>query len=430
MVLLEIRLPDANGIELLAKFKSLNENIFVLMITAYADADSAVKALKIGADDYIGKPFNLDGIRNLVEQCLDKKQITRKTDSFLRKQRKTHDFDTLIGNSPAIINVFKMINVCVKTDAKIVTIHGESGTGKQLVAHAIHSHSSRSDAPFSEINCAAIPETLLENELFGHEKGAFTDASRTYKGIFEAAEGGTVFLDEIGDMPLIMQTKILKLLDSRHFRRLGGTRDIAANVRIVTATHQNLQKLVKEAKFRNDLFFRLNVMPIVIPPLKDRIEDIPTLANYFINRINEEYGSTIQGITPEAIERLQHYSWPGNVRELRNSIERAMMLEPGPVLSSLYFDMETNFQKQPLRRKNDRIKTDSPQKHGEKSTFLTLPPEGISIDEVEKELITQALERFKGNQTQAAKCLSMSRDTFRYRLKKYGISKNVTVKIN
>ncbi|MEA3469670.1 MAG: sigma-54 dependent transcriptional regulator [Thermodesulfobacteriota bacterium] len=424
MVLLDIRLPDANGIELLAEFKSRNEDVLVLMITAYADADSAVKALKIGADDYIGKPFNLDDIKDLVEQCFIKSQITQNANSFSRKQRKKHEFDTLIGNSPGIINVFKMINVCAKTDAKIVTIHGESGTGKQLVAHAIHVHSSRSDAPFIEINCAAIPENLLENELFGHEKGAFTDAVRTYKGIFEAAEGGTVFLDEIGDMPLIMQTKILKLLDSRQFRRLGGTRDIEANVRIITATHQDLEQLVTEDKFRKDLFFRLNVMPISIPPLKDRKEDISTLANYFIQRLNEEYGSTTQGITPEAIEHLQSYSWPGNVRELRNSIERAMMLEQSPMLSSRYFDLAINSQTQQHGTESDDTITNSPQTP-QNNVFFTLPPEGISIAEVEKELITQALDRFDGNQTQAAKCLCMSRDTLRYRLKKHGISKRI-----
>ena len=426
MVLLDIRLPDANGIELLAEFKSRKEDVLVLMITAYADADSAVKALKIGADDYIGKPFNLDDIKELVQQSLEKNQVTKKVNSFSRKQRKTHEFDTLIGNSPGIINVFKMINVCAKTDAKIVTINGESGTGKQLVAHAIHVHSTRSDAPFIEINCASIPENLLENELFGHEKGAFTDASRTYKGIFEAAEGGTVFLDEIGDMPLIMQTKILKLLDSRHFRRLGGTRDIEANVRIVTATHQDLQKLVKENMFRKDLFFRLNVMPITIPPLKERKEDIPTLTNYFIKRINDEYGSATQGITQEAIEHLQQYSWPGNVRELRNAIERAMMLEQSPMLSSRYFDLEIISQNQRPKIENGDTITSSTQP-SQNNSFLTLPPEGISIEEVEKELITQALDRFNGNQTQAAKCLCMSRDTLRYRLKKHGLHKTAQI---
>ncbi len=410
VVLLDVRLPDANGIELLANFKSRNPDALVLMITAYADADSAVKALKAGADDYIGKPFDLDNIKQVIEQCLEKKELRQEVNSFRREQRKTYDYDNLTGNSPGIIRVFKMINVCAETDAKIISIHGASGTGKQLVARAIHFHSARSDSPFIEINCAAIPENLLENEMFGHEKGAFTDASQTYKGIFEAAEGGTVFLDEIGDMPLTMQAKILKFIDSRKFRRLGGTKDMEANVRLITATHQNLQKLVQKNQFRSDLFFRLNVMTIIIPSLKERQEDIPTLTTYFIKRINEEYGSCIQGISPEALECLKRYHWPGNVRELRNAIERAMMLEQDSILSTRHFGKEiTNTAQQTEKEEN--------------KTFFTLPPEGISIDEVEKELINQALDRFAGNQTQAAKCLHITRDTLRYRLKRHGLSK-------
>lgn len=410
VVLLDVRLPDANGIELLANFKSRNPDVLVLMITAYADADSAVKALKAGADDYIGKPFNLDKIKQVIAQCLEKKELRQEINSFRGEQRKTCDYDNLTGNSPEIIRVFKMINVCAETDAKIVSIHGASGTGKQLVARAIHSHSARSGSPFIEINCAAIPENLLENEMFGHEKGAFTDASQTYKGIFEAAEGGTVFLDEIGDMPLTMQAKILKFIDTRKFRRLGGSKDLEANVRLITATHQNLHKLVQVNQFRSDLFFRLNVMTIIIPPLKERQEDIPTLTTYFIKRINEEYGSCIQGISPEALECLKRYHWPGNVRELRNAIERAMMLEQDSILSTRHFSKEiTNTTQQTEKVEN--------------KTFFTLPPDGVSIDEVEKELINQALDRFAGNQTQAAKCLHITRDTLRYRLKKHDLLK-------
>jgi len=424
VVLLDVRLPDANGIELLAELKKRDEDVLVLMITAYADADSAVKALKTGADDYIGKPFNLDHIKHLVEQGLEKKQLKQEVNTFRREQRKIYDQDSFTGNSPEIIHVFKMINVCAETDAKIVSIHGESGTGKQLVARGIHFHSSRSESPFIEINCAAIPENLLENELFGHERGAFTDAGQTHKGIFESAEGGTVFLDEIGDMPMIMQAKILKLIDSRKFRRLGGSRDIEANVRIITATHQNLQKLVGEDRFRNDLYFRLNVMTITIPPLRDRIEDIAPLTNYFIERINEEYGSSIRDVAPEVLELFRGYSWPGNVRELRNAIERAMMLEQNSILSTRYLSQDINQNTAHLEECGIGVavstQEQSPQ---ENKRFFTLPPDGISIDEVEKELINQALERFDGNQTQAAKCLHMTRDTLRYRLKKHGLSK-------
>ncbi|MBC8317523.1 MAG: sigma-54-dependent Fis family transcriptional regulator [Desulfobulbaceae bacterium] len=417
MVLLDVRLPDANGIELLSEFKSQDEDVVVVMITAYADADSAVNALKIGADDYIGKPFDLDNIKHVVNKSFEKKKLRNEVDHFRRELRKKYDYDNLIGNSPQIIDVFKMIKVCAQTDAKIVLVLGESGTGKQLVARAIHYHSARTDAPFIETNCAAIPENLLENELFGHEKGAFTDASRKHKGMFESAEGGSVFLDEIGDMPLAMQAKVLKIIDSNKFRRLGGDKDLDTDVRLITATNQDLQQMVKEKKFRGDLFYRLNVMTIQIPPLRDRKDDIPSLVNYFIERLNEEYGRSVEGISPEALDCLAAYDWPGNVRELRNAVERAMMLEEGRMLSSQLFKQQLAIAgngapsavHQPV----------STQGAGAGDGYITLPPDGISLEDVETQLIRQAMERFDGNQTQAAKCLHMSRDTLRYRIKKF-----------
>ncbi|RJX35088.1 MAG: sigma-54-dependent Fis family transcriptional regulator [Desulfurivibrio sp.] len=423
MVLLDVRLPDANGVELLREFKAHDDDIIVLMITAYADADSAVSALKIGADDYIGKPFDVENIRHIVDQGFEKKKLRKEVDFFRRELRKKYDYDNLIGNSSKMIEVFKMIKVCAGTDAKIVLVLGESGTGKELVARAIHYHSARSQEPFIEINCAAIPDNLLENELFGHEKGAYTDASKSHKGIFEAAAGGTVFLDEIGDMPLPMQAKILKVIDARKFRRLGGSRDIDTDVRIIAATNQDLPYMVKEGTFRGDLFFRLNVMSIPLAPLRERKEDIPSLVNYFIERLNEEYGRGVQGTSAEALECLQRYDWPGNVRELRNAMERAMMLEPGTVLSHEFFNHEIRQCGQasvkkpgpgpgPVGREVPAVAENG---------YITLPPQGISIEEVEKELIQQALARFNGNQTRAAQCLRMSRDTLRYRIKKFGL---------
>ena len=415
VVLLDIRLPDANGIDLLEEFKGRNEDVIVVMITAYADADSAVKALKAGAEDYVGKPFDLDEIQHILEQCFLKKRLRREVDLFRREQRKKYSYDNLIGNSLQIIEVFKLIKVCAETDAKIVLILGESGTGKQLVARAIHFHSARSEEPFVETNCAAIPEHLLENELFGHEKGAFTDAKQAFKGFFEAADGGTVFLDEIGDMPLSMQAKILKVLETSTFRRLGGKHDIAVDVRIIAATNQDMLDLVEQKKFRKDLFYRLNVMTIVIPPLRERKEDIEPLANYFIQRLNEEYGKNIASIDSEAMKCLVRYDWPGNVRELRNAVERAMMLVDGNVLTSRYFSSEiiSHAAEEPA----DQGSVTAVHPNGR----ISLPPEGISLDHVEKELIRQALKRYQGNQTRAARCLGMSRDTLRYRIKKYGI---------
>ena len=420
MVLLDVRLPDANGIELLSEFKSLDEEIIILMITAYADADSAVNALKKGADDYVGKPFDLEHVGHLVEQCFEKKRMRRVVNSYSRELRKKYDYDNLVGNSSKIIEVFKLIKVCADTDAKIVLILGESGTGKQLVARAIHHHSARQDEPFIETNCAAIPDNLMENELFGHEKGAFTDASQRYRGIFEAADGGTVFLDEIGDMSMTMQAKILKVIDSNTYRRLGGHEDLVANVRIVTATNRDLRDMVREGNFRSDLFYRLNVMTINLPTLRERKDDIPALTSYFIERINEEYGRKIEGATEEALKCLMHYDWPGNVRELRNSLERAMMLEEGNMLTPQYLSREIR----ECAVDNGEIEESEVGKKGTvvSGSYINLPPDGISLEAVEKELICQAMQRYNGNQTRAAKCLHMSRDTLRYRIKKFGIS--------
>ncbi len=417
MVLLDVRLPDANGLNLLTEFKAKNEDLIVLMITAHADANSAVSALKEGAADYIGKPFNIDSIRYTVEKCFEQKKLRKEVDFLRREQRKKYDYDNLIGNSWKMIDVFKMIKICAETDAKIVLVLGESGTGKQLVSHAIHHHSARSDAPFIETNCAAIPENLLENELFGHEKGAFTDASASHQGIFEAAEGGTVFLDEIGDMPLAMQAKILKVIDSNTFRKLGGKQDIDVDVRIITATNQNLQKLVKESGFRQDLFYRLNVMSIVVPPLRERKEDIPPLANYFIERLNQEYGKSIKGISPEAEQCLINYDWPGNVRELRNALERAIMLEQDTVLTPRYLSKDITGASPAAKIGGAASQLDTA---GDEADYeVRLPPGGISLEEVEKSLITQALDRYRGNQTKAARALKISRDTLRYRMKKF-----------
>ncbi len=417
LVMLDICLPDVNGLEVLKKFKSLNEDLYVIMITAYAHADSAVLALQQGAEDYFGKPFNMDAVKHVVDRAFEKKKLKEEVDYFRQELRKKSVQDKLIGNCQKMIEVFKMIKVCADTDAKTVLVTGESGTGKELVAKAIHLHSARAESPFIEVNCAAIPENLLENELFGHEKGAYTDASKKQKGIFEMAEGGSVFLDEIGDMPFPMQAKILKAIETKRFRRLGGEEDVEANVRIITATNQDLPKMVSEGKFRGDLFFRLNVMSIPLPPLRERKEDISALVQYFIERLNDEYGRNVEGAAPEAMEYLMRYDWPGNVRELRNNIERLMMLEQSKVLTPQHLNNE-------IRRSRTEVKKKAP--GGGQSDFpgehIYLPPEGISIEELEKQLIQLALKKSAGNQTKAAKFLKMSRDTLRYRMKKFGLS--------
>jgi len=420
MVLLDISLPDANGMDLLQEFKDVDENLLVIMITANADLDSTVKSLKRGADEYIGKPFNLDVVEHRVAQIFEKKLLRQQTDSAKRILRRHSDFDQLIGSSEKMIDVFKMTKVCAESDCKTILVLGESGTGKELVARAIHSHSSRSDDPFVDVNCAAIPDNLLENELFGHEKGAFTDATQREQGIFECADGGTVFLDEIGDMPLVMQTKILKIIETRRYRRVGGRENLTANVRIVAATNQDLLKLVEDGLFRGDLYYRLNVMCIHLPPLRERIDCIQSLVDYFISRLNSEYGKRVRGIDNETMTYLKNYSWPGNVRELRNTIERMMMLDPSDVLSKQFLPPEIKCPNS--TGENVLLGSHMDDEHGEPQLDINLPREGITLEEVEKVLIQQALERYNGNQTKAANCLGMSRDTMRYRMKKFDLS--------
>ena len=431
MVLLDIRLPDANGIELLERFKSENKDLIVIMITAYADVGSAVEAFKFGAEDYIGKPFNLESVKNVIIQAFEKKKLNAQLEDYNHSIDPRIDEDRLIGNSPEMIEVFKIIKRCAETNDKTVLILGQSGTGKELVAKAVHLYSQRSKAPFFEINCAAIPDNLLENELFGHEKGAYTDAGKRHKGIFEMADGGTVFLDEIGDMPMPMQGKILKAIENKRYRRLGGDCDIDVNVRIIAATNRVLKEMVEDGRFRADLYYRLNVMTINIPPLKERKADIPHLAKYFIELFNNEYNRNIEGISPAAIELMLSYDWPGNVRELRNSIERALILEDNRILSADNLNLPSTSKTEAAEVKtttlseNREAPNDNGPLHTRANTSgelqITLPADGISFEELEKNIIQLALEKHAGNQTKAARYLQLSRDTLRYRMKKFNL---------
>jgi DNA-binding NtrC family response regulator len=406
--------------DLLPQFKDNNEDVVVVMITAHSHADSAVKALQYGADDYVGKPFDLDDVRHTIEKALENQRLKNENAYYRRVLRKKLESDNLVGSCPKMIEVFKMMKMAAEADDKTVLIMGASGTGKELVARGIHLHSLRADRPFIDVNCAAIPETLLENELFGHERGAYTDASRRQKGIFELAEGGTVFLDEIGDMPFGMQAKILKVIENKRYRRLGGEADVISDARIIAATNQNLPELVKEGKFRADLFYRLNVMTIQLPLLRERKMDIIPLVNYFIERFNDEYGRNVEGLKDETIGFLLNYDWPGNVRELRNTLERSMMLEPGNMIGPEHLSCEILEMSQ---KKDSPDLEDSDLDDCFSLAQLQLPKDGISLDEVEQQLIELALKRWSGNQTKAAQCLRLSRDTLRYRMKKYGLNK-------
>ncbi|MDD2541398.1 MAG: sigma-54 dependent transcriptional regulator [Desulfuromonadaceae bacterium] len=425
LVILDLSLPDADGLDLLVKMRASDDTLPIIVITANILTDSAVNAFKLGAVNFFGKPFDMDEIVLSVAKSLNEKK-TEDAEITPIGRRNISTPDQMIGNSPKMVYISKLIFACASTDAKTVLVTGESGSGKGLVARAIHQYSARASAPFIEVNCAAIPENLIENELFGHDRGAYTDAAKKQKGIFELADGGTVFLDEIGDMPHTMQTKLLKILETKRFRRLGGEVEVETDVRIIAATNQNLTQMVSEGRFRGDLYYRLNMMNICVPALRHRLEDIPAMVQYFIERLNAEYGRRIKMASSEALEKLLAYSWPGNVRELRNAIERAMMLEKGNVLTHFHLSEEspqTYSASSPEPQASDYKAFVAEQGH--RFAEFQLPPEGISLEEMEKQMIILALENASGNQSKAAKFLKMSRDTLRYRMKKFGISETM-----
>ena len=405
LVLLDIQLPGMDGLEVLQKVKEIDSEIIVVMVTALGVLETAVKAMRLGAHDYINKPFNLDELSIIVKKALETRQLRKEVAHLRSAQESKFGIDNIIGDSRHMKQVLDMVRKVAKSDASTVLIQGESGTGKELIARAIHMESARKDKPFMAINCAAVPETLLESELMGHEKGAFTDAKMQKRGLFEMSDGGTIFLDEIGDMEMGMQAKLLRILEERTFRRVGGTKEIPVDVRIVSATNQELLKKIEEKTFRNDLYYRLQVIPIYLPPLRERREDIMPLVDFFIQYYNKEFAKTVAGVSKMARKFLEEYEWPGNVRELRNIIERAIILENEETLMLEHLPRE-------LISKTGDIASGP--------MNLRIPPEGIDIEDVERELIRQALEVSDGNQSKAAQKLSLGIDAFRYRMKKFG----------
>jgi two-component system response regulator PilR (NtrC family) len=409
LVLLDIRMPRLDGISALKKIKALSPETIVIMITAYASADTAIKAMKEGAYDYITKPFKLDEIKLIIKNALEKKNLQRENILLKQVVRDRYHFDNIIGQSSKMIVLYELLEKVAPTKTNIL-ITGESGTGKELVAKAIHYNSPRKDKPFVTLNCGAIPEALIESELFGHMKGAFTDAIATKKGLFELADEGTIFLDEISELPLLMQVKLLRVLQDREFKRVGGTEDIRVDVRIISATNKDLEEGVREKRFREDLFYRLNVIQIKIPPLREKREDIPLLTTHFLKKYSEELNKNISGISPEALRILLGYDYPGNVRELQNIIERAVALEITQELSaqnlSSYLDEQLPMKKRPLD--------------------LEIPNEGIDLEKVvedlERMLLLKALEKTKGIKKKAADLLRINFRSMRYRLEKYGLN--------
>jgi DNA-binding NtrC family response regulator len=408
LVLLDIQLPGISGIEVLEKIKEFDDDIIVIMLTAHGGLETAVNAMRLGAHDYVSKPFNLDELSIIIKKALENSDLKREVARLRSETKKSAP--NIIGQSRQTQYLMEVLEKVARSEASTVLVQGESGTGKELVAKWIHYSSNRAEKPFIAINCAAVPATLLESELFGHEKGAFTDAKVTKKGLFELADGGTVFLDEIGDMEMGMQAKLLRFLEDRSFRRIGGGRVYTVDVRIISATNKDLQKSIEEKTFRNDLYYRLQVIPIFLTPLRERKEDVSALAKHFIDLYNKDFNKKVQGLAPMAERMMLDYSWPGNVRELKNVIERAIILGSDDTLMLDHLPLEI-------------VAKGAPCDDGLPVSGFRLPPEGIDIEEVEKELIRQALEITEWNQSKAAKKLNLGIDAFRYRMKKFGYLK-------
>ena len=402
LVLLDYKLPDTDGVSVLRKIKEFDSDILVILLTAYASVETAVEAMKLGAYHFANKPFNLDDVVTIVERALETTRLRREVRRFRTNAARPYSLHSIVGNSPAVTSLRHLVARIATSPASTVLLTGESGTGKDLVAKIIHYTSDRSARPFMNITCSALPEQLLESELFGHERGAFTDARLQKRGLLETADGGTVFLDEIGEMVPALQAKLLRFLEEKSFKRVGGATDIRVDVRVVAATNRNLEEEVAKGRFRSDLFYRLNVLPIAMPTLRSHQEDIPLLVEYFIDGFNAEFRKRVLGASPAAYTLLQRYGWPGNVRELRNVVERAMLLSDGDKLEARDFSALTT----------SIASADE----------FDLPASGVDLEQVERSLVIQALRRSGGNQTRAAALLGMNRDQIRYRIEKFGLS--------
>jgi two-component system response regulator AtoC len=409
LVLLDMKLPDVDGLEVLKKIKASDTEILVIMMTAYSDVKTAVSAMKSGAYHYINKPFELEELKLLIEKGLETKSLINEVRRLHRQQREEYQNNHIYGVSPQIESLKELIGMISKTHKTSVLVQGESGTGKELAANAIHYNSNRQDRPLMKINCSAIPDSLLESELFGYEKGAFTDAKNTKKGLFELADGGTVFLDEIGDMRPFLQSKILRVLENQTFMRVGGEREIKVDVRIIAATNRNLETLVREGSFRKDLYYRLKVMVVEMPPLRERTEDILLLSNLFIEENNREHGKNVRGFSEEAKKLLSQYTWPGNVRELRNVIERAMILTDQELITP----KQLPFELKQIERYG-QVDTD-PER-------FEITDE-MSLEQTEKIHLSRVLRRLEWNKSKASKVLGISRATLRAKIKRYNLSR-------
>jgi len=407
LLISDIKMPDMSGVDVLRAAKRIDPDMVGIMITAFAAADTAIEAMRLGAHDYLSKPFDVDELKIKVRNALEQGQLRQENVLLKRALGSSHQFANIVGRSEKMLAIFKLIEQIARTDSTVL-VTGESGTGKEWVARAIHFYSLRRDRPFVALNCGALPETLLESELFGHMKGSFTGASANKKGLIEAAEKGTLFLDEIGEMNPMMQVKLLRVLQERKYRRLGGVEELEAAIRVIAATNQDLPKMVADGKFREDLFYRINVIPIHLPPLRERGEDIPLLAEYFLTKYREQMNKDVHALSQASMDLLDAYDWPGNIRELENVIERAVALEKSQTI--LPESLPEHIVKRVPR---------GPAAAG------VLPETGFNLEEhvegLEKEYISQALARAGGVQVKAAELLGMSFRSFRYYVKKYNL---------
>lgn len=422
LVLLDLRLPDGIGLDLLERLREREPDLPVIVMTAYGEVETAVAAMKAGAYDFLTKPVNLEQLKVITTKALESARALRELNHRRRQEKEGYEREFIKGHSPMVEAVYDVAEKLAESDTTSVLIQGESGTGKQLIARYIHDLSPLSEGPFLEINCAAIPRELLETELFGHEKGAFTDARSRKQGLLELADAGSLFLDEIGEMDMAIQVKLLKVLETMSFRRVGGTRDIQVAVRVVSATNQDLGQMVRDGRFREDLYYRLMVVPIRMPALRERKEDIPLLARHYMNYYCKAFRKGFESISPDAMQRLLSYPWPGNIRELRNVFERTVLLENGKTIEVHHLNLgsepATGEQGNDVLESVHRIMVEG-----------KVDPDGFPfekyVEEIEQGLIIRAFEAAGWNQTRTAEMLQTTRDKLRYRMKQYKLRETV-----
>ncbi len=424
LMLLDVRLPDMSGLEVLEKLKQSGDARGVIMMTADPQLDDVKAAIKMGAYDFVGKPLDFDELALTLQNALEATRLRTEVESLRGEVRRRTGYHDVVGVSRKMTELMGFVRKVAASEATTILIQGESGTGKDLIAKAIHYQSSRQDKTFVAINCSAIPETLMETELFGHEKGSFTDAKAMKKGLFEVADGGTLFLDEIGELSQFLQAKLLRVLEDQVIRRVGGVRDMQVDVRVIAASNRDLERAVREGHFRQDLYYRLAIISIYIPPLRERREDLMPLVDFFIDHYNRKFRKSVRGLADETRRLMMNYDWPGNVRELKNAIERAMILEEEPVLRPVYMPFSVV---QPHSGVTAFEHTSSPHGGGQPLAEgrwlppLSIPEGGTSLEEVERALVELALRQAGGNQTHAARLLDISRDALRYKMKKFGL---------